>query len=70
MSEQEDPMNERKPFPTFVKPPKRAYPTRFVFVSNADTTSDTIEQDLIQHFEQFGDFDYECGPVFVNYERV
>jgi hypothetical protein len=63
-------MSVQKPLPPFVKPPKKEYPTRFVFISNADTNSETLEDELIQNFHTFGDLDYDCGPIFINYKRV
>lgn len=63
-------MSTERALPPFVKPPKKDYPTRFVFVSNADTNCDTLEHDLIQNFIKFGDLDYNCGPIFINYKRV
>jgi len=62
-------MNGDNNLPNFVKPRKTACPTRYVFISNADTTSDTVIQDITDIFQSFGELDTSTGPVFVNYKR-
>jgi hypothetical protein len=56
--------------PVFVKPLKRACPTRFLFVSNADTESPSLKFDLEELFGQFGELDFSFGPVFVSKSKV
>jgi hypothetical protein len=56
--------------PNFVKPLKRACPTRYLFVSNADTESPTLKLDLEELFGQFGEMDLTFGPVFVSKSKV
>jgi hypothetical protein len=61
---------EEKTCPDFVKPTKRACPTKFLFVSNANTDSETIQLDLMNLFQQFGEFDETFGPIFISKEKV
>lgn len=61
---------EEKTCPEFVKPTKRSCPTKILFVSNANTDSETIELDLRNLFQQFGEFDETFGPIFISKEKV
>ena len=57
------------PPPSFVKPPKKSCPTRFLFVSKANTLNPNLKTELIEIFSSYGLLDTVVGPVFVNHSR-
>ena len=68
---------EEKPLPHFVKPSKKKKkkgeaerpPTRFLFISKADTSRPRLLSELADTFSQFGSLDSDLGPVCVNWKR-
>ena len=56
--------------PLFVKPLKRVCPTCFLFISNANTSSLNIKEELFQTFQQFGKLNSSFGPLFIDRKKV
>ena len=54
---------------SFIKPSKKACPTRFLFVSKANIAKPTLNAELIEIFSPFGDLDTTVGPICVNQKR-
>lgn len=54
---------------SFVKPSKKASPTRFLFVSKADISDPNLAAELISIFSRYGDLDETMGPVYINHKR-
>ena len=56
-------------FPSFIKPSKKSCPTRYLFVSKANTTDPNLATLLTETFSQFGDLDTSLGPTCINLKR-
>lgn len=63
-------IEEENNCPEFVKPLKRSCPTNYLYISNANTSSENILEDLQHTFLSFGNFNNSFGPIFISKKKV